>query len=269
MKQWLQKAIANPWLKRYILIGYAAKGILYLLIGIFAVQAALISPQKALGTYNSLNIIANQPFGKLLVFLLGIGLMGYSLRRFLQAILTPRKSSSSLKTTLQRIGYLMSCFSYTGVAYTTFNLILELGEYDDKIQDSVRQIFQQPLGEWLVFLAGSIVITIGLSYLYGAYSGSYISEFDSFDIHHRLEKWATRIGKVGVAARGVSFILIGAFSIQAAIDSNSAIAGGLENALRLLEDKPLGFVWLILIGIGFICYGLYMLVAARYRRYAI
>ena len=163
----------------------------------------------------------------------------------------------------------MSGFSYTGVAYTTFNLILELGEYDDKIQDSVRQIFQQSLGEWLVFLAGSIVITMGLSYLYGAYSGSYISEFDSFNIYHRLEKWATRIGKVGVAARGVSFILIGAFSIQAAIYSNSEIAGGLENALRLLENKPLGFVWLILIGIGFICYGLYMLVAARYRRYAI
>ncbi|MEL6440997.1 MAG: DUF1206 domain-containing protein [Cyanobacteria bacterium J06621_8] len=94
-----------------------------------------------------------------------------------------------MKTTLQRIGYLTSCFSYTGVAYTTLNLILELGEYDHKIQDSVRQIFEQPGGEWLVGLMGSIVIIIGLSYLYGAYSGSYISEFESFDIH--LEKWAT------------------------------------------------------------------------------
>ncbi|MEL6440998.1 MAG: DUF1206 domain-containing protein [Cyanobacteria bacterium J06621_8] len=91
MKQWLRKAIANPWLRGYMLVGYGAKGILYLLIGIFTLQAGMISQQKALGAYNSLNLVTHQPLGKLFVFFLGIGLLGYSLRRLFQAILSPKK----------------------------------------------------------------------------------------------------------------------------------------------------------------------------------
>ncbi len=270
IKQWSKEAIANPWLRQYILIGYAAKGVVYLVIGILAVQAAAISQQKAAGTYLALTFLIHQPLGKLLVCLLAFSLLGYSLRRLFQVILVSEDSNSfGLKRSFQRIGYIMSGLSYAGVAYTALNLIFELGEYDDTIEDLASQLFEQPLGEWLILLGGIIVTSIGILYVYGAYSGSYISEFKSFDIHHQLEKWATRIGKLGVAARGVSFILTGVFLIEAAISGNSELAGGLQNALRVLGTKPFGWLWLGLIGIGLICYGLYMFVAAKYRRYAI
>ncbi len=270
MKQWLKEAIANPWLRRYILVGYAAKGTVYLLIGTFAVQAAVISEQKAAGTYLTLTWLAHQPLGKLLVCLIAISLIGYVLRRLLQAILVPgAKNSLSLKCILQRLGYIMSGLSYAGLAYSALNIVFELGEYDDTIEDLVNQLFEQPIGEWLIFLGGIAVTIIGFSYIYGAYNGSYISEFQSSDIHHRLEKWATCIGKLGVAARGIAFLLTGIFLIQAAISGNSELAGGLQNAFRVLETKPMGSLWLGLIGVGLICYGLYMFVATGYRRYAI
>ena len=270
MKQWLKKAIANPWLKQYILFGYAAKGTVYLSIGILAVQAAVISEQKAAGTYLTLIWLADQPLGKLLVCLIAIALTGYVWRRLLQAILTPGKPNSfSFKSILQRLGYLMSGLSYAGVAYSALNIVFELGEYDDTIEDLVNQLFEQPIGEWLILLGGIAVTIIGFSYICGAYNGSYISEFQSSAIHHRLEKWTTRIGKLGVAARGIAFVLTGIFLTEAAIAGNSELAGGLQNAFRVLETRSMGSLWLGLIGIGLICYGLYMFVAARYRRYAI
>ncbi|WP_019507313.1 DUF1206 domain-containing protein [Pleurocapsa sp. PCC 7319] len=270
-KSWLKGSLsANPWLKQYILIGYAAKGTVYLLIGLLAVQAAVVSDRQASGTYLTLTWLTKQPLGKLLVCLLAIALTGYVMRRLLQTILMSGHSNPwSLKSIFQRLGYIMSGLSYGGVSYSALNIVFELGEYDDTMEDLVNQLFDQAVGEWLILLGGITVTTIGLGYVYGAYTGSYISDFESDDIHHQLETWATRIGKLGVASRGIAFVLTGIFLIQAALSGNSELAGGLQNALRVLATKPFGWLWLGLIGIGLICYGLYMFVAAMYRRYAI
>lgn len=270
MKQWLNNALANPWLRQYILVGYAAKGTLYLAIGILAVQAAALSNRQASGTYLTLTFLARQPLGKLFVCLLAITLIGYVLRRLLQAILMPGYPNSwSFKAIFKRLGYTISGLSYAGVSYSALNIVFELGEYDDTIEDLVNQLFEQPIGEWLILLGGVAVTVVGLSYIYGAYTGSYISEFQSRDIHHQLEKWATSMGKLGVAARGVAFVLTGVFLIEAAISGNSELAGGLQNAFRVLATKPLGWLWLGLIGVGLVCYGLYMFVGTIYRRYVI
>ncbi|MBE9048384.1 DUF1206 domain-containing protein [Pleurocapsales cyanobacterium LEGE 10410] len=262
--------ITNPWLKRYILIGYAAKGTIYLLIGVLVVQAAIISRQEATGTYLSLTWLASHPLGKLFVFFLAIALMGYVIRRLLQAIYMPGSSQvSGWKRFGKRVGYIMSGFTYTGVAYSAMNIVFELGEHDDTIEDLADELFEQPLGEWLIFLGGVATITIGIFYIFGAYTGSYISEFESAEIHRQLEQWSRRIGKIGVAARGVSFVLSGALLIQAAIVGNSELAGGLQNVFRVLATRPLGLLWLLAIGVGLIGYGLYMFVASGYRRYAL
>ena len=64
--------IANSWLRQYILLGYVAKGTVYLSIGIFAVRAALVLEREVKGTYLSLISLARQPLGRLFVLLLAI-----------------------------------------------------------------------------------------------------------------------------------------------------------------------------------------------------
>ena len=269
MKQKSKEIIDNLWLKQYILIGYAAKGAVYLLVGILAIQAAIFSGREPTGTYLSLAYLAGKPFGKILVFILAIALMGYVVRRLLQAIFTPGTDSFSWKLIFKRIGYLMSGFSYAGVAYTSVNLAMGIGEYDDTIEDLTDGLFELLFGEWLIFVGGIAIATIGIFYIYGAYTGSYISELNSADIHHRLKKWTIRVAKFGVASRGVVFVLMGIFLVRAAIIGSSEPGGGLQNVFRLLATQPLGWLWLVLIGTGLIGYGLYMFVATRYRLYAV
>lgn len=270
MKQQLKQMLANPWLRRYILVGYAAKGTIYLSIGILVIQSVFNSPFQAPGTYRTLIFLAYPPLGKVLVCLLAIGLWGYVLRRFSQLILFPANDNPwRLKGIFQRLGYLMSGLSYAGISYSALNIVFELGEYDDTIEDLVNELFEQPIGEWLILLGGIIISLVGFSYIYGAYTGSYISDFQSDNMPRKLKKWAIYVGKVGVSSRGIAFILTAIFVMQAAISGHSELAGGLQNALRELATKPLGWLWLELIGGGLICYGLYMFVATIYRRYAI
>ena len=268
MQRRLKQAIAHPWLRRFILIGYAAKGSIYLLIGVLTTQAALFPAEEAAGTYSALDTLLRQPLGQIILCLLAVGLLGYVLRRLIQAAIDPGHDHSA-KRIVNRIGYVISAMSYTGVIFTAIQLAISPGEGDDTIEDLTGELLELPFGEWLVFLGGIAVATIGIGYIYGAWTGSYVSEFESSDIHHRVERWATIIGKLGVAARGVAYALIGIFLIQAALSGYTETAGGLQNAFRVLKTQPFGSLWLGLIGVGFIFYGLYMFVAAKYRRFTV
>ena len=266
-----QEIVANPFLKQYILLGYAAKGLVYFLIGILAIEAAILPERKAAGTYNALKHLSTQPLGSVILCLLAVGLVGYVLRRLLQAIIYPGHSAGfSFSSVLQRTGYILSSLSYAGVAYSALSIVFKLGKYNDHIQEWVEQLFDRAIaGEGIVFVVGIGVAGVGIGYLYGAYTGSYISQFTSSNIDSRLEYCARLMGKIGIAARGVAFIVTGLCLILASLVSDSDLAGGLQNAFQVLAEQPLGWLWLGLIGTGFIAYGIYMFVAARYRRYAI
>jgi len=116
-------------------------------------------------------------------------------------------------------------------------------------------------------LAGVVVVGVGISYVYAAYTAASISEFKSSVMPSKLENWAIGIGKLGMTARGIAFVLIGVFLVRAALLLNSDPVGGLVGILEILEQRPLGSLWLGLIAFGFIAYALYMLLAAWYRRF--
>ena len=263
--------IVNPFLKQYILLGYAAKGVIYFLIGVLAIEAAILPERKAAGTYNALKHLSVQPLGSIVLCILGIALVGYVLRRLLQAVIYPGHAQGfGFTNILQRIGYIMSSLSYAGIAYSAISIVFKLGKYNDHIQEWVEQLFDHVIaGEAIVFVAGVGVAGVGIGYLYGAYTGSYISQFASPDIDYRLEYCAKWLGKIGIAARGVAFVVTGMCLILASVSSDSDLAGGLQKAFRILAEQPFGWLWLGLIGSGFIAYGVYMFVAARYRQYAI
>ncbi len=267
-KMFESEIIVNPILKRYLLLGYAAKGVIYFLIGILAIEAAILPEQKAAGTYTALKHLSGQPLGSILLCILALTLTGYVWRRLLQAIIYPSHSPDlSPRTILQRLGYILSSLSYAGIVYSALNIVFKLGKYNHALKHLIADLFKQPTGEAIVFLGGVAVFGVGLSYIYGAYTSSYICEFALSNPD--LESYTKLIGKFGVATRGIAFAVTGVCLIQASLSSNADLAGGLQNAFQTIETQPLGWLWLGLIGSGFIAYGIYMFVAAAYRRYAI
>ncbi len=75
-------------------------------------------------------------------------------------------------------------------------------------------------------------------------------------------KWTVRAGRLGLAARGVVFPIIGYYFIQAALQSSPSQARGLGGVLSSMQDTP----WLLgLVALGLLAYGVYNLIRARYR----
>lgn len=275
LQQPLQQATDHPWFEKLARLGYAAKGIVYFVIGLLAAQAAIGTGGKTTDPEGALSEIVTQPFGKFLLAIVTLGLIGYALWRYVQAILDPehhqQSRSQSGKRIIQRLGYGFSAIAYTGLAFTAIKLILGSGSNSNNSNstaDWTARFLAQPFGQWFVALGGLITIGVGISYIYQAYKAQFQREFKLQQMSNVERTWAKGLGQFGMAARGVVFWIIGVLLIQAALQSDASRAKGLGGALATLAAQPFGPFLLGTIALGLIAYSLYSIIAARYRRFA-
>lgn len=266
----VRRASSHPWFERLARLGYAAKGLVYFIIGCLAAQAAFGSGGKTTDTKGALATIVSQPFGKFLLFLVTIGIIGYVLLRIVQIVLDPEHAGEKMdaKRIATRVGYAFSGLAYAGLAVTAVKLIIGSGggSSGNSTQDWTALFLSQPFGQWLVGLGGAITIGVGFSYLYKAFKGKFRQQFKLTQMSNNEQTWAVRLGRLGIAARGIVFTIIGFFLIQAAKQSDASQAKGFGEVLASLEQHPSGPWILGLVALGLISYGIYSLVQARYRQ---
>ena len=248
--------------------GYAAKGFVYGAIGILALLAAFNAGGKTTDTTGVLHTIAGQPFGRILLGLIAIGLVGYILWRLIQGINDPEHKGKDAQGIFTRLGYILSGIAYGGVAVNAALLAIgsNSGGGGKSKQDWTATVMQQPFGRWLVGLAGAITIGIGVWRLYEAYKIKFRKHLRMGELNSQQQNWLVNISRFGIAARGVVFIALGFFLMQAAYQYNPDKVRGLDGILQTFARQPFGKVFLVLTAVGLIAYAVYLFLQARYRK---
>ena len=232
-----------------------------------ALIAALGPGGKTTDSTGALHTIAGQPFGKLLLGLVGIGLCGYALWRFVQAGVDPENKGNDAKGIATRIGYALSGLSYGALALTAFNIVMGAGSGNGgSTQDWTERLMAAPFGRFLVGIVGLAFFGTAIWAFYVAYSAKFRDKLKLSEMSATQQDWITRLGRAGYAARGIVFGIIGGFFVSAALQSNSNKTGGLDKALQTLAQQPYGLWLLSVVALGVAAYGLYVLAQARYRR---
>ncbi len=258
---------SSLWVERLARFGYAAKGVVYGIVGLLAAQAAFGGGGKTTDTRGALQEIVKQPFGKVLLGIVAIGLFGYVIWRFVQAIKDPENKGTDLKGILQRIGYGITGLIYAGLAISAVRIILGSGGGNsNSTQDWTARLLSQPFGQWLVGTVGAFIIGLGFYQFYKAFTAKFRQEMNLSELSDTEEKWVIGISRLGLAARGIVFCVIGFFFIQAARQSDASEAGGLGEALQTLAQQPYGPWILGIVALGLIAYGIYTVIQARYRQ---
>ena len=249
------------WMKLLARTGYAAKGIVYLVVGGLAVQGIAGG-----GSEGALSKIAQQPFGKVLLSLVALGLVAYSLWRFVQGFADPENEGDDATSIGKRIGYVASGAVYAGLAVSAARIVFSSGGGGGGSQGLIATVLQLPFGQFLVGAVGLGILIGGLHQLYQAFSADFTEDFAFGEMSSAERTWATRAGRIGHAARSIVYFVIGWLIIQAALSSNASEAGGIGKALSKMEEQPYG-PWLLgVAGVGLVCYGVYCFVMARYRK---
>ena len=254
---------AGPWIEKLARLGYAAKGAVYIIVGLLAFQAAFGSSQ-ATDSSGALRTLVSQPFGRVLLGIVALGLIGYVVWRFVEAALNPENDKTS-----RRVGYAISGVIHVALALEAVRLAMGQsggGGNGDQASHWTAEVMSHPFGRWLVALAGLAVAGYGIQQLYKAYTVELDKQLALGSLSAEMRQWVVRVGRAGLAARGVVFGIIGVFLLLAALRTNPGEARGLGGALRTLEQQPFGPWLLALVAVGLISYGIYELVRARYRR---
>lgn len=255
----------KPWIRGFSRFGYAAKGVVYMIVGWFAAQAAFGLGGSVKGKSGILKEIAAQPFGQTLLGIVTVGLLGYTLWRFVQAFYDTEGQGRGAKGMGFRFGFVLSGLVYAGLAFIAASLLFGWGGSSKSIPEQASAaLMAQPYGRWLVGLGGVVVIGIGIYQFVRAYRAGFESNFSN-SMRERTHIWLRRAGRVGFSTRGVVLIIVGVFLIRAALRYNPDQAAGLGEALRTVAQQPYGTPLLGITAVGLALYGLFALLMARYR----
>ena len=257
---------ASRWVVGYGRLGYAAKASVYIIIGLLALTMSLGSTWQPPTTEGAFVAILVQPLGATLLGLLTFGLFSYALWQFVAALVDGERDGSDLKGMLARVGKVWGALVYALLGVEATGLLLWHFARGEQTKAWAGLILRLPLGGWLATLAGAGIVVYGLYQFYAAYAPPACRHIEPRVLGCRTGRLALCIGRFGLVARGVVFVLVGSWLAWAAIRHNPRLAAGLGETFGTLGRRPLGPWLLALVAAGFIAYGSFELFNAWHRR---
>lgn len=248
------------WLAR---AGYAARGVVYILVGGMALLSTLGGGEA--DSRSALELVLDTPFGAIWLGLIGIGLIGFIVWRLAQAFLNADQHETDAKGLVIRAALLVSAATYTGLASYAIGQALKIsfGAGSGNSQESwTAWLMQQPFGSYLVAAVGLAVIGAGAVQIVKGVTRRYEKFVRISGRHKRL---LDLFCIYGLAARGAIFVILGGFFLYAAWAVDPGQAGSTADALAWVRGLPFGGLLYALAALGLFAFGAYGVVEAKYR----
>jgi hypothetical protein len=255
-----------PWVQRLARMGYAAKGVVYVIIGFIAADAAFSPAERVEGTHGALSTILRQPFGKVLLGIMALGLAGYVLWKMVQAVMDPEHKGSDAKGAIHRIGFVISAVLYGALTLEAVRMLRGSGGGESGgAQHWTAMVMDKPFGRIVIGLVGAGIAAYGLYEIFQAFKSDIAKKLNLEGSPVATRRRVVAVGRAGMAARGVVFGIMGWLVMKAALRYDPSKAEGLQGALVTLRQAAYG-PWLLgLVALGLVAYGIFQLVKARYR----
>jgi hypothetical protein len=246
--------------------GFAARGILYALIGVIAIEIAFGRTRQQADRSGAVRLVAATPFGAAILWLLVAGFTGMTLWQLSEAIWGAAGPDGHKAS--KRIASLGRAVAYGVVTYGILKYAIGLGapaSSDKQSQDLTAAALRYPGGQAAVAIVGAAIAIAGIRMMYRSWQGRFLDTLRLRRASARTRKVVTRLGQIGGVARGVVFVTIGIFLAIAAVDARPGQAKGIDSALRVFAQTPLGPWLLVLVAAGLVIFGAFSCCEARWR----
>lgn len=242
--------------------GYGARAAVFFLVGGLALFSGLSGGKS--DTRSALDTLLRQPFGRIWVALIALGLLGFVAWRLAQSLGNADRQDRNARGTAIRIALFGSALAYMGLAYYAVDRALGLGTQSNGGGEKglAEWVMSQPIGRY-------VAAAIGIGFIVGGIVTIAKGVFRKYEQYLSADARGNRPITIaciyGLTARGVLFVIVGAFFIYAAIVVSPEQAGSIADALNWLRGLPFGGVLYTLVALGLASFGLYNVIQARYR----
>lgn len=254
----------SGWIEKAARAGYAARGIVFLIIGYFAFKASY-STGRTMGSKDAIQFVFGTAGGIVLLFALVLALAAFAGWRLFQAVRDVDRHGTSAKGMAVRAGLAGSAISYAALTVFAATLAAGLGSSANGggTKGVVAKAFEAGWGEALTYLVCALLAAVGVAHLIKGGTASF-RKFMS--IPADKERWIRPVCQIGLIARGLTFLLL-AYLIGTGVASlDGGRTPGLDTALDAMSRWSFGWVFLAATGLGLIAFGAYSFAEARYRR---
>ena len=244
--------------------GYGARGVVFLMIAALALFSGFAGAEP--DTNSALETLLQQPFGRIWIGLIGLGLAGFVVWRLAQSLANADGQDDDAKGYAIRAALFGSAVTYAGLALTSILMALQMstGSGGSGGEEGIAAwVMSQPFGRYLAgiigigFIIGGIVTAMkGIKRSFGRY----------LELDAEKNSPAVLISIYGLVARGVVFGIIGVLFLYAAFNVDPEQAGGMAEAMAWLRDLPFGGIIYAVVALGLAAFGIYNFVEAHYRR---
>ncbi|MET7290297.1 DUF1206 domain-containing protein [Streptomyces sp. NPDC005573] len=250
--------------------GFAARGLIYLLVAAIAVQIAFGSEgsgQQA-DRGGALGQLADKPLGSVMLWIVGLALVGMALWRLSEAAFGasgPDGAKPSKRAMSAARAVFYGFVSYSVLSYAAGEKGSGSGSSDRQTDDVTATVLGWPGGQWIVGVAGAVVVGAGVWIAYRAARKKFRKHLRTGAMSARALRGTDIVGTAGGVARGTIFAVAGVFAIVAAARHQPDQAKGMDDTLRSFRDLPAGPWLLTLIALGLAAFGLFSWCNARWR----
>ena len=259
----------RSWIKGLARSGYSARGLVYVIIGFFAVLAAF-GRSEAKGTEGALQALLRQPFGTILVWLVAIGLAAFCVWRLVQAIRDTDDHGSKAKGLAIRAGLALGGLSYAAIALLAAAIAAgsRSGSEEggsgggDPTGGWLAAIHDAGLGWLVVYGVAAILFAVGAAHIVKGVRAGFEKYFRC---SHDVMSWLRPLARFGLIARGIVFLIVGGLIVRGGLAYEVEDRPGLAEALEAVQGYDYGWLILLAIALGLVAFGLYSLAEARYR----
>lgn len=250
------------WIAR---IGYLARGVVFLMVGWFALLAALGAGVHPHGISGAPQRLLGDAAGGIPLWILAMGLVCFAGWRFVQAFFDADEFGTTFHGLVRRAGFAASGIFYLALAAMTVQMTFAAHAINDDHarRDWTSWAFTKPFGRALVASAAIGFATIAIALFVKVIRAPYRRRLRARLLTRQA---AVALGSFGILTRAIVFLMIGAFLAFAAYDADSREARGFSGVLRTLQAQPYGGALLAIAGLGLIAFGGFEIIEAVSRR---
>jgi len=246
--------------------GYAARGMLYLIIGIFALLAAHDST-KPKDSHKSLEALLSQPFGYFLVGLVVAGLLAFAAWRVLQATRDVDHHGKNFKGLVIRVGLFAGGLVNGALALFALGLLVSgiksSGDSGGQTKDWLADLLSWQHSNLLVYLIALVPLGVGFAHIIKGWKASFEKYFEADD---EVMRYVRPVSQFGLIARGVVFIEIALLLSVSGSAYQAMDPPGMKEALDALQNLPAGWLILMVMALGLIAFSVYSFSEAFWRK---
>lgn len=257
------------WVETLGRAGHIAKGIVYFIVGFLAFRVTIGAGGEVGGSRNAIREIGEQPYGKFLLGLVAIGLLGYTAWRWVQAIKDTEGAGTEAKGLVKRTGYAISGIAYLILGCYAGSLSLGfVGGSSNGDSSKASFLLDSTPGRIVLGVAGAVTIGVGIYFVVKGYYAKFMTKYQLAEMGDTFRTTALHAGRIGLITRGIAFAIIGFFLAQSAWQgtANGEIAG-MGDALSAIAGQMYGRILLGIVGFGLMAYAVHMFLLGCYRRF--